>query len=233
MRTPPEPNDRDGRPAPHRATAGPLTPEAPTAEPTEPGLLPIPEPGSLGETAPVMEPVEESTPRRALRAAREPLSLRFLLAFSASTVLTAAVAVPMAVQAHLAREEQGPPAIEAPVVLGTTTVPADPANLDPDGLFVRAEDGDERSLLDGAEVSGEFEVLLDAPDAVRVDFVLDDGDVVTDRVEPWAPFPGEGDDPQPTPPEPLPAGEHVLTAAVTYADGRVELRRARFTVVPD
>lgn len=196
-------------------------------------LLPIPDGAVLGETADVMEPVEGTTPRSALQAAKEPLSLRFLLAFSASTVLTGAVAVPMAVQAHIAREDQGSSELEVPMVLGTTTVPqADPSDLPPDGLFVRLPGSDERALLDGAELSGQFELNLELPDVVRVDFVLDDGDVITDRAEPWAPFPGEGDDTEPSPPEPISAGEHILTAAVTFTDGRIELRRANFTVVP-
>src|SRR5688572_12650132 len=80
-----------------------------------------------GGDSPLMEPVEGGRPKRGLQAAKEPLSLRFLLAFSASTVLTAAVAVPMAFQAHLANEERPRAVVERPdvAVLGTSTVPDD------------------------------------------------------------------------------------------------------------
>lgn len=175
-----------------------------------------------------MDPAEETGTKSPLQAAREPLSLRFLLAFSASTVLTAAVAVPMAYQAHLAREERDrdrrrqiePPA----VVLGATTVPsADPG----DGLFARDPATEQSRSLDGAELTGAFELYLALPGVVRVDFVLDDGPVVTDRAAPWQPF-----EPESSPPEQISEGVHILRATVTFDDGHVETRVATFDVVP-
>lgn len=174
-----------------------------------------------------MDPVEGNGARSPLQAAREPLSLRFLLAFSASTVLTAAVAVPMAYQAHLAREEQDRPQIERrPSVLGTTTVPG-PADVSPaDGLFVRDAATGESRPLGGAELTGAFELFLELPGVARVDFVLDDGPVITDRAVPWQPFA-----PESGPPQQIAEGEHVLRATVTFDNGRVEARWATFDVV--
>ena len=174
-----------------------------------------------------MEPVDHSGPRRGLQAAREPLSLRFLLAFSASTVLTAAVAVPMAFQAHLAREDQRAAFVDRPrvAVLGTNTVPDDEhAAVSSDGLVHVSSEGGAAAPLQGAELSGSFDLLLQLDDVARVDFALDDRPVLTDLEAPWTP--GEGGDP-PT----LEAGPHTLTATVQFTDGHVELRRATFTVV--
>ena len=171
-----------------------------------------------------MEPVEQSGPRRGLQAAREPLSLRFLLAFSASTVLTAAVAVPMAFQAHLAREEAS--LVERPpvAVLGTTTVPDDVhAAVSSAGLVHVGADGGPVPL-DGAELSGSFDLLLQLDGVGRVDFALDDRPVLTDLEAPWRAEQGGG-------PPVLSAGPHTLVATVTFTDGHVELRRAAFTVL--
>ena len=175
-----------------------------------------------------MEPVEHTGPRRGLQAAREPLSLRFLLAFSASTVLTAAVAVPMAFQAHLAREDQRAALVERPpiAVLGTTTVPETPGGVvSSDGLVHVSAGSGEAQALDGAELTGTFDLQLQLDDVARVDFALDDQPVVTVLEAPWQ----AGEAPAtPT----IDAGQHTLTATVTFADGHVELRRATFTVVP-
>jgi prepilin-type processing-associated H-X9-DG protein len=172
-----------------------------------------------------MEPVEQSGPRRGLQAAREPLSLRFLLAFSASTVLTAAVAVPMAFQAHLARDDERAPLVEHPpvAVLGATTVPVDPAPDASEGL-VHVTEGAAPAPLQRAELSGDFDLQLQADDVARVDFALDDHPVVSDTEAPWQP---DAEGTRPT----LTAGEHSLTATVTFADGHVEVRRATFRVV--
>jgi len=175
-----------------------------------------------------MEPVEHTGPRRGLQAAREPLSLRFLLAFSASTVLTAAVAVPMAFQAHLAREDQRAAlVVERPpiAVLGTTTVPDEGDVLPSDGLVHAPLGGGEPQALDGAELTGRFDLRLQLDGVSRVDFALDDQPVVTDLEAPWH----AGESPEPPT---LEAGTHTLTATVTFTDGHVELRRATFTVLP-
>ena len=174
-----------------------------------------------------MEPVEPSGPKRGLQAAKEPLSLRFLLAFSASTVLTAAVAVPMAFQAHLAREEERVASVERPpvAVLGTTVVPDshDHPAVSAEGLVHTGADGEQRPL-DGAVLSGSFDLLVEVAGLERVDFVLDDQPVVTDHEAPWQPT-ADGED-APT----LAEGEHTLTATLRFADGNVELRRATFRV---
>ena len=173
-----------------------------------------------------MEPVEQSGPRRGLQAAREPLSLRFLLAFSASTVLTAAVAVPMAFQAHLAREDQRASFVERPpiAVLGTTTVPDDVhAAVSSAGLVHTGAEGDP-APLEGAELTGSFDLQLQLDDVARVDFALDDRPVLTDLESPW--LAQEGSEPSV-----LAAGPHTLVATVTFTDAHVELRRAAFTVV--
>jgi hypothetical protein len=173
-----------------------------------------------------MGPAEGTGGRSPLQAAREPLSLRFLVAFSASTVLTAAVAVPMAFQAHLARDQEPAAADRTPIVMGTTTVPTTP-DAPGAGLVALVGDG-ERSALHGAELSGEFGLALELDGVSRVDFVLDDGPVVTDRDEPWTPVDGD-----PATPVELEAGAHELTATITFDDGRVDVRSATFTVAAD
>jgi hypothetical protein len=169
----------------------------------------------------------EKVRRSPLQVAREPLSLRFLLAFSASTVLTAAVAVPMAFQAHLARENDRAVRDRIPMVLGTTTVPGRPDSAIPsDGLLAASEPDGPRVSLDGAEVSGDVHLFLELPGVERVDFVIDDGPVVTDRSAPWQPVDDDSDTGLRVEP-----GERTLTATVTFTDGRVEARRAIFTVL--
>lgn len=178
------------------------------------------------QTDRLMEP-EEPKARSPLQAAKEPLSLRFLIAFSTATVLTAAVVVPMAFQAHLAREEQRrePSEAEMPVVLGATTVPADlGSQVHGDGLFAVGPDGG-RVPLDDAVVDGSVQLLLDLPGAVRADFVLDDRPVVTDREHPLHALPSDARGPVELAP-----GPHLLTATVTFADGHLELVGAEFTV---
>lgn len=179
---------------------------------------------SLRDTSALMSSDENPGPKSPLQAAREPLSLRFLLAFSASTVLTAAVAVPMAFQAHLAREERDAPTLDRPSVLGTTTVSV-PESISSDGLVVRM--GDEGPFsLDGAELSGQFDLLVELPGVVRVDWALDDEPVQTDLDEPW-----RLDDPASGTARPITAGDHLVTATITFEDGRVELRQAAFVVI--
>lgn len=175
-----------------------------------------------------MEPEEPRGSRSPLQAAREPLSLRFLIAFSASTVLTAAVAVPMAFQAHLARQEHEAPAIDRPAisVLGTSTVPVDPGpEVRSDGLVAVLEPVGERVALEGAELPTGAHIEVDLPGVARVDFVLDDGEVLTDREAPFSPL-AEGDHDTVG----LDPGAHVLGATVTFEDGRVELLAATFRV---
>jgi hypothetical protein len=168
----------------------------------------------------------DATPKGPLQAAREPLSLRHLLALCASTVLTAAVAIPMAFQAHLAREEQPVPRIrQPPQVLGATTVPPEPAvRIPDDGLVAPGVDGTPMQLR-GATVSPGQAIAVDLPDVQRVDFVLNGGTVVSTREAPWELLAGDYGD--------LPAGEHTVTAVVTFSDGRVEARRADFSVAAD
>jgi hypothetical protein len=163
-----------------------------------------------------------------LQAAREPLSLRFLLALCASTVLTAAVAIPMAFQAHLAREqaqEQESRIPPSPRVLGATTVPAEPTVRIPDDGLVVSAGGDTPVRLQGATVSAGEAVAVALPDVQRVDFVLNEGAVVSAREEPWELLTGGESG--------LPVGEHSVTAVVTFSDGRIEARRADFSVSPD
>lgn len=183
------------------------------------------------DTALLMEPVDGNGAKRPLQRAREPLSLRFLLAFSAATVLTAAVAVPMAFQAHLAREDQRAEMVEGPpsAVLSVTTTPLDgPRPAVASGL-VHAETPDgPRASLDGAVVTGPVHLYLELPDVRRVDFVLNDEAVVTDDTHPWQPdVQGDGRAID------LPPGLHALTATVTFDDGEVDVRRATFTVRSD
>lgn len=161
-------------------------------------------------------------------AANEPLPLRVLLAFSASTVLTGAVAVPMAYQAHLARQDDAPVIRERRdvSVLGTTTIPGELVDgVESDGIVFLAGQQGPAADLHGATVSTPASVVVDLPGVRRVDFVLDEEPATTDFTEPWELLEGDPDGIAALEP-----GEHVLTATVTFEDERVELRRARFTV---
>jgi hypothetical protein len=150
-------------------------------------------------------------------------SQRLLLALAASAVLTAAVSLPMAYQAHEARTtaatraENDPQGVE---VMGTTTVR--PPEAITDAIVWQLVDT-EPQLLHLAQVPGEPRIFLDGVDAVRADFRLDDGPVQSDTTEPF-----ELDDGAPVE---LVPGAHSVTVTVTFDDGRSSLHQAFFTAV--
>ena len=152
------------------------------------------------------------------------VSLRVVLALAASTGLTAAVALPMAYQAHAAQDERAtrqPPA----AVLGVTTVPGAPT-VSSDGLHWSVDQPElPAELLEGAVLSEPVRVFVAVPQLIRVDIRL--GDEPT-RSDFDAPF--ELRDGEPIDVPALDAGPHTVTATLTYDDGRTELRQATFTV---
>lgn len=162
-----------------------------------------------------------ATRRRGQRGAA---SQRLVLALAASALLTAAVSLPMAYQAHEARQQdevEAPPRREpSPEVLGSTTVKQPDATTD--ALYWQVEPR-EPALLHEAQVPGAPRIFLRTPDVVRADFRLDDGPVETDVTEPFEL--GDGA------PVGLTPGAHSVTATVTYADGRSALHQAYFSAV--
>jgi hypothetical protein len=148
-------------------------------------------------------------------------SQRLLLALAASALLTAAVSLPMAYQAHEARTtaaNRGGDGSTGVEVLGTTTVR--PPEAITDAIVWQLVDT-EPQLLHLAEVPGAPRIFLDDVDAVRADFRLDDGPVQSDTTEPF-----ELDDGAPVALDP---GAHSVTVTVTFDDGRSSLHQAFFT----
>jgi hypothetical protein len=150
-------------------------------------------------------------------------SQRLLLALAASALLTAAVSLPMAYQAHEARTtaalraESSPPGAE---VLGTTTVR--PPEAITDAIVWQLPDTEPR-VLHLAQVPGAPRIFLDVADATRADFRLDDGPVESDSTAPFELSDGA--------PVELVPGAHSVTVTVTFDDGRSALHQAFFTAV--
>ncbi len=158
-----------------------------------------------------------TTRRRGQRGAA---SQRLLLALGASALLTAAVSLPMAYQAYEARQQDDPGQSTQPdpEVLGTTTVR--PSAARSDALYWQLEPSAPQELH-LAEVPSGPRIFVQLDDAVRADFRLDDGPVVTDTTEPF-----ELDDGAPVPLDP---GPHSVTVTVTDAEGVSTLHQAFFT----
>ncbi len=157
---------------------------------------------------------------RGTGAQRGAASQRLVLALAASALLTIAVSLPMAYQAHEARQQDGATGQQVEV-LGTSTVPESVPRTD--ALYWQLGDAAPQ-LLDQAEVPASAKLVLEDDDVVRADFALDDGAVETVRDSPYE-IHGESS------PE-LTTGEHTLTVTVSYADGDVALHRASF-ITPD
>ena len=146
-------------------------------------------------------------------------SQRLVLALAASALLTAAVSLPMAYQAHEARQQKDLDSRDDRVqVLGTTTV-KEPATRT-DTLYWQAPPA-EAELLHSAQVDASPRIFLEADGVVRADFRLDDGPVETDTTAPFELLDGA--------PVELSPGDHSVTVTVTDVDGRSELHQAFFT----
>ncbi len=159
------------------------------------------------------------------RSAGGALSSRVLLALGASAGLTAAVALPMAYQAHEARSETDQPSSPRVEVLGTSTVPEAAGIALREGLYWVSADGSaERVPLHGSTLSGRVQLVVDLTEVERVDFRLNDDAVVTDEEPPF-----QLDD-EPIDTAALGPGPHDLVATVRFDDGRNELRQATFGV---
>lgn len=153
------------------------------------------------------------------------LSSRVLLALGASAGLTAAVALPLAYQAHEARTEADRVPAPRVEVLGTSTVPEVPAGTLREGLYwVDADGSVEPVPLHGSTISGQVHLVVDLPSVERVDLRLNDAAVVTDDDAPFR----LGDEPIDS--EALGPGPHDLVATIQFDDGRNELRQATFGV---
>lgn len=161
---------------------------------------------------------------RKVRGQRGAASQRWLLALGASALLTIAVSVPMAYQAREARQHDDGPPVHRVEVLGTSTV-KDPEPRT-DALYFDDSSG-EPLLLDGSSLAETSRLLLLDDEAVRADFRLDDGPVVTVRS---APYELDGADLGSGESSGLASGEHTLTVTVTYADGHVALHQVTFDV---
>lgn len=126
----------------------------------------------------------------------------------------------MAYQAHEARQSGSDTPSDGPrvEVLGSTTI-REPEVVTDTLYWQRVST--EPAPLHRATVSGTPRIFLQAELVVRTDFRLDDGPVQTDTTPPF-----ELDDGAPVL---LTAGEHSVTATVTYSDGRSRLHQAFFT----
>lgn len=167
----------------------------------------------------------EATKRAMHLGALGSVSLRVVLALAASTGLTAAVALPMAYQAHAAQDErEGRP--QPVTVLGTSTVPGDPAVVTSDGLhWTTGAPELPAADLAGAVIVQPVRIFVAVPQVVRVDIRLGDEPTRSDFEEPF-----ELRDGQPLEVAGLEPGEHTVTATLTYDDGRSDLRQATFSV---
>ena len=156
--------------------------------------------------------------QRENRPQRGAASQRLGLALAASALLTVAVSLPMAYQAHEARQQEGRPSGPQVEVLGASSVPETTPRTDT--LFWQQGAGVPQ-LLDQAEVPRSAQLLLvDEEEVVRADFCLDDGAVETIRGGPYEISADTA--------AALTPGEHTLTVTVTYADDTVELHRVSF-----
>lgn len=155
------------------------------------------------------------------RGQRGAASQRVVLALAASALLTAAVTLPMAYQARLARlgQERPPISSERPEVLGSTTI-RQPEAITHE-LFWEPVSTPAAEPLHLATVPGTPHIFLRSADVVRADFRLDDGPVESDRSAPFELNDGA--------PVRLDPGERSLTVTVTYTDGRSALHQAFFT----
>lgn len=153
------------------------------------------------------------------------VSLRVVLALAASTGLTAAVALPMAYQAHAAQDERaGRP--QPAAVLGTSTVAGDPTPVASDGLHWTTGPPELPAAdLAGAVIVQPVRIFVAVPQVVRVDIRLGDEPTRSDFEEPFELRDGESLDVGALEP-----GEHTVTATLTYDDGRTDLRQATFSV---
>jgi hypothetical protein len=154
-------------------------------------------------------------------------SQRQVLALAASALLTAAVALPMAYQAHEARTEDEREPTRPPEVLGTSTIPGEVPPVVTDGLYWSTPPALDPMVLHGATVTPAPRLFVDVDGIVRADFRLDDGQVQTDTDAPF-----ELDDGRPVALGTEGAGpsDHSLTVTITFEGGRSEVRQASFSV---
>ncbi len=153
-------------------------------------------------------------------------SQRQVLALAASALLTAAVALPMAYQAHEARTRDEPTRGPVPEVMGTSTVPGEAPAARSDGLYWSAPPSLEPVVLQGATVTPMPRLFLDVEDVVRADFRLDDGVVESDSEAPFEVADGRPVQLGASGAEP---SAHSLTVTITYEGGRSEVRQAFFS----
>ncbi|MDQ2677821.1 MAG: hypothetical protein M3Y51_03680 [Actinomycetota bacterium] len=168
----------------------------------------------------------EATKRAMHLGALGSVSLRVVLALAASTGLTAAVALPMAYQAHAAQDERDSRPPPPPSVLGTSTVPGDAPAVPSDGLhWTTGAPELPAAALEGAEIAEPARIFVAVPQLVRVDIRLGDEPTRSDFEEPF-----ELRDGQTLDTGALEPGDHTVTATLTFDDGRTDLRQATFTV---
>ena len=157
------------------------------------------------------------------------VSLRVVLALAASTGLTAAVALPMAYQAHAAQDEQERQARPGAVVAGTSVVPEPPDDVPSEGLHWSTDVPElPAPELDGAELDEPVRIFVAVPQVVRIDIRLGDEPMRSDVEEPFELRDGEALDAGGLAP-----GDHTVTAMLTFDDGRTDLRQATFSVPSD
>lgn len=172
---------------------------------------------------------KESVKRAMHLGALGSVSVRVVLALAASTGLTAAVALPMAYQAHAARDEREQQVPQPRLaVAGTSTVP-DRSHVRSDGLhWTTGVPELPAAELAGAELRGPVRIFVSAPDLVRIDIRLGEEPMRSDVEEPFELRDGAALDTGE-----LEAGRHTVTAALTFDDGRTDLRQATFSVPSD
>jgi hypothetical protein len=154
-------------------------------------------------------------------------SQRQVLALAASALLTAAVALPMAYQAHEARTADEPEPRPAPEVLGTSTIPTEEPAVLSDGLYWSTPPDLDPMVLHGATVTPAPRLFVDVDDVVRADFRLDEGAVETDTEAPFELADGQ---PVDLGTDGAEGDERSLTVTITFEGGRSEVRQAFFTV---
>ena len=173
--------------------------------------------------------VKESTKRAMHLGALGSVSLRVVLALAASTGLTAAVALPMAYQAHAAQEERDRRPAPGAMVAGTSTVPENPDAVSSEGLhWTTGVPELPAAELAGAQLNEPVRIFVAVPELTRVDIRLGEEPTRSDYEEPFELRDGETLDAGALEP-----GEHTVTATLTFDDGRTDLRQATFSVPQD
>ncbi len=172
--------------------------------------------------------VKQATKRAMHLGALGSVSLRVVLALAASTGLTAAVALPMAYQAHAAQDEQDRRTPPAAVVAGTSIVPEAPDAVSSDGLhWTTGAPELPAAELAGATLAEPVRIFVAVPQLIRVDIRLGEEPTRSDFEEPFELRDGQALDAGALEP-----GEHTVTATLTFDDGRTALRQATFSVPP-